>query len=80
MQLTEDELKLIVAALAYMTRNVRDDSNLRPSEKEKVYKVAEAIRNKFHNAIFYGRNVTILTPDGALNPDGENIDPRKIFS
>lgn len=76
MRLDMDETKLIVASLEMMQRMIRDDSSVNRFEKEKVYKTVREIKHKFNNAIFCGRETTILTPDGALNPDGRDIgDP-----
>ena len=80
MQLDLQETKLIAAALEMMVRLVRDDGSMSKAEREEVRTVAERIKRKFHNAIFCAGRTTILTPDGALNPNGEDIDGRDIFS
>jgi len=64
LKLTEDEVKLIVAALVMMERLIRDDSNVNPLEKKKVYDTAADIRRKFHNAYFADPRGVIVDPDG----------------
>lgn len=82
MQLTGDEIKLIVASLEMMQRLIRDDSGVSKSERRKVERVATEIKRKFHNAIFTKGSAiilperavnddSILTPDGAINPTGK---------
>ena len=64
LKLTEDEVKLIIASLVMMERLIRDDSNVNPLEKKKVYDTAADIRRKFHNAYFADPRCVIVDPDG----------------
>jgi len=64
LKLTEDEVKLIVAALVMMERLIRDDSSVTPLERKKVYDTAADIRRKFHNAYVVDPRLVIVDPDG----------------
>lgn len=61
---THDEVKLMVASLEMMTRLIRDDVSVNKTEKEKVFRTADDIRRKFHNAYFHDPRLVIVDPDG----------------
>lgn len=61
-----DHIKLIVASLCVMERDIRHDPNVSASEKEKVYKTSEEIKTLFHNAYFHDPRTVIVDPDGFI--------------
>lgn len=64
LKLTEDEVKLIVASLEMMGRLIRDDSSVNAAERQKVFRTADDIKRKFHNAYFADPRGVIVDPDG----------------